>query len=45
MFGAYAIWATYADGSERQIGHGTPEYCLRETARLNRALPDVKRGP
>lgn len=44
MFGAYAIWAIYADGCERQVGHGTPEHCLREAARLNRALPDVKRG-
>lgn len=42
MFGAYAIWATYADGTERQVGHGTPEHCLREAARLNGMLTEGK---
>ena len=35
MFGTYIIWAIYEDGSRRQVGHGTPAYCIAEAARRN----------
>ena len=38
MFGAYTVWAIYADGSSHQCDHGTPQYCLEEATRLNAML-------
>lgn len=38
MFGAYTVWAIYADGSGYQCDHGTPQYCLDEATRLNAML-------
>jgi len=38
MFGAYSVWATYADGERRAICHGTPHHCLAEAERLNAGL-------
>jgi hypothetical protein len=43
MFGAYTIWVTYADGSEAQLSHGTPQHCLAEAVRLNSTL--AAQGP
>jgi hypothetical protein len=43
MFGAYTIWVTYDDGSAAQLGHGTPQYCLAEAARLNEMLAGAQR--
>jgi hypothetical protein len=40
MFGAYAVWATYDDGTHAPILHGTPMVCVREADRLNRELAD-----
>lgn len=36
MFGAYAVWAIYADGSEKSVAHGTPDHCVALAERLNR---------
>jgi NAD(P)-dependent dehydrogenase (short-subunit alcohol dehydrogenase family) len=38
MFGAYTLWASYANGSHAQIGHGTPQACLADADRLNAEL-------
>jgi hypothetical protein len=38
MFGAYTLWVTYADGSQAQLDHGTPQRCLAEAVRLNDTL-------
>jgi hypothetical protein len=38
MFGAYSVRATYADGSQEQILHGSPQQCLDVAARLNREI-------
>lgn len=38
MFGAYTIWALYADGTSHQCDHGTPQYCLEKATRLNAML-------
>src|SRR5271169_306540 len=38
MFGAYAVWAAYADGTGEAVAHGTPMHCLRLAERLNREL-------
>jgi hypothetical protein len=45
MFGAYTIWALYADGSSHQCDHGTPQYCLEEATRLNAMLLRRRRNP
>ena len=38
MFGAYAVWVSYADGTHEPLLHGTPMHCVKEADRLNREL-------
>jgi len=45
MFGTYTLWVTYADGSQAQLDHGTPQHCLAEAARLNEVLAAQARKP
>jgi hypothetical protein len=35
MFGAYAVWVSYADGTHEPLLHGTPMHCVKEADRLN----------
>ena len=35
MFGAYAVWVSYADGTHEPVLHGTPMHCVKEADRLN----------
>jgi hypothetical protein len=38
MFGAYAVWVSYADGTHEPVLHGTPMHCVKEADRLNGEL-------
>ena len=35
MFGAYAVWVSYEDGTHEPLLHGTPMHCVKEADRLN----------
>jgi hypothetical protein len=38
MFGAATLWEVGADGAERQVAHGEPQWCVLEARRRNAAL-------
>lgn len=40
MFGAYAVYAHYADGTSEAVEHGTPAACVERARRLNAALAE-----